>query len=585
MVDPRKALALALRSNFALWASEKLRGPSRKPYNGKFFVARHHVEWASLVNQYKKLCIIAARDHGKTFAFNFAYPLWMAEKNPGAIGYMFSASAPQAEEKLIHIQREVEQNPKLSHLLPAALRDKKSRRGRLGARWSTKTLEFANGFTLHARGMGTKVRGGHPIFMVCDDILNDETAFSERIRTKEIDYYYNALTPMLDPDGQLIVIGTPFHSADLYGDLDRNSEYVVRKFPAISDWGLPTEAALWPERWPIPALRSRRDEIKPLRFAREYMCEPVVDLASLFPKMLFEGPPVEQFEVELGREREYYAKLGITAAFMGVDFALSSNIGSDYTVAFVLGVDRYGNRWVLDIVRERGLGYEDQLQMITNVAEKYKPGIIFVESNQAQRLYGDILIKHTALPIRHFHTGDEKHSLETGLPGLRILLENRKLRIPRKGDRAREMTDIWIEEMRSHTLTSGKVQSVGEHDDTAMAFWICDQAIRKGSFAFSFEEDEDDERVLEEELALAEAEAEDDPWVFDSVPSERPPVGGNFRDIMGVEDEIDDRVDNPRTKKGNRKPTRPGEDWKPVDRTPTAKEILGMIYGGGWWGR
>ncbi len=37
-----------------------------------------------------------------------------------------------------------------------------------------------------------------------------------------------------------------------------------------------------------------------------------------------------------------------------------------------------------------------------------------------------------------------------------------------------------------------KLQSVGGHDDTVMACWICDQAIRLGGFTFTFGEEETD---------------------------------------------------------------------------------------------
>jgi len=40
--------------------------------------------------------------------------------------------------------------------------------------------------------------------------------------------------------------------------------------------------------------------------------------------------------------------------------------------------------------------------------------------------------------------------------------------------------------MRSFTWVDGKLESVGGHDDMAMACWICDAAIKMGAFSFSF---------------------------------------------------------------------------------------------------
>ena len=81
--------------------------------------------------------------------------------------------------------------------------------------------------------------------------------------------------------------------------------------------------------------------------------------------------------------------------------------------------------------------------------------------------------------------------------------------------------------MHSFTWDDGKLQSVGGHDDTVMACWICDQACRQGAgFTYSFGEgygrennddlvrdltgkpkiDPEDKRSLAEELADLELE-------------------------------------------------------------------------------
>ena len=36
----------------------------------------HNVEWFSMIQLYRLLCLIAARDHSKSFSCSFAYPLW-----------------------------------------------------------------------------------------------------------------------------------------------------------------------------------------------------------------------------------------------------------------------------------------------------------------------------------------------------------------------------------------------------------------------------------------------------------------------------------------------------------------------------
>lgn len=459
-----------IRSSCAFFAQEVLTGPLEPPYYGKFFVSEHHEEWDDLVCRHDRICVLAARDHGKTFWFNFAYPLWRVSTMPWGKGFILSATAPQAERILEDIVAEVEGNPKLQWLIPTR---KESRK------WSSRYVRFSNGHRIYARGFGTKVRGFHPDYIVCDDVLNDETIYSEMIRRKQTDYFYTAVSNMVVPGGQLIVVGTPLHKSDLYRDLKDNDEYEYCEYPSTP------EKPLWAERYSVEALQRKKREIGSVRFTREFAVNPVSDDMSLFPVRLFRGDPIEQFNITLGMPVEFWEKAGIIR-FIGVDLAMSASVSADFTVIWTMGLDDFGNRWIIDIQRKRGLPYQEQLSLINTVARKYDPALIFIEDNAMQRIFGDELIRTTDLPIRKFTTTLQKNSLDKGVPSLRVLLENGKFRIPRGDKHSVEQTDIWIDEMRSFTWQDGKLLSVGGHDDTVLAAWICDQAIRQGGFQFSF---------------------------------------------------------------------------------------------------
>lgn len=392
-------------------------------------------------------------DHN-SFMISRAYSLWMAEKHPGNYGFIFSASDAQAGKMVLEIGEEVETNPKLAHLNPPRKKY-----------WSGRKLQLANGFTLYGRGYGTKVRGAHPIFVVADDVLNDQDAYSAGVRERNIDYFMSAVSNMPVPGGQIIVVGTPYSVEDLYAKLEVNQRYLFRRFPAVGPDGRP----LWAERYSAKRLRAKADEIGPIRFSREFLCNPLDSGASLFPRNLFEGPLVERPDLTLGMPIEDWRAVGVKTVYMGVDFAVSANVASDYTVIFVVGLDERGNWHIMDIVRERGMAFRDQLARIAGVAQRYEADVVACESNQSQSIFGNELIAEYGMPIMNLHTGTEKHSLEKGVPSLRVLLESRRVRIPRATDRCREITDIWIDEMQTMTVVSGKVKSVGQHDDCLRA--------------------------------------------------------------------------------------------------------------------
>jgi hypothetical protein len=447
-------------------------------------IANHHRVWSELVAKHKKLAILASRDHGKSYFFSLAYVIWRAYYNwvPSvpddiefrsmpkfSLGYIISNTTEQAIKLLELVKIEIESNEKLHWLIPAS---KES--------WNNKTeIRLSNGCRLRARGYGQSTRGAHPCFIVCDDILNDETMFSEVTRKRQIDYFFSAITPMLIPHGQLIVVGTPLHEKDLYFELKSNIAYKFAEFPAIKDG-----KALWPERYSLEDLQMRKAEIGSTRFGREYLVQPISDDSSLFPEKILNHCFDYEFEMPDFLTKEDREELQV---FTGVDLAISSNVGADYTVIFTIGLDRMGNRWILDIRRKRGLGFTEQLREINNVYRIYRPSRIYVEDNAFQRIFRDELVRRSDLPIEGFTTtARKKHSLEDGIPSLQILFENRKFVIPRKTQRDREITDQLISELKCFSFVNGKLQGLGNHDDMVMALWLAVEASRNPGISFEF---------------------------------------------------------------------------------------------------
>ena len=483
------------RAFLPTYATEVLRGPPE--YGGAFLLGPHHLEWGVAVNDHPRILALAARDHGKSHNWCFAYPLWMVDvRAPGRVGYIFSATEKQACDHLNKIRQELlgggengGPNAKLAHLLPL----KKD---------SVNTIVFANGSEIRARSFGAKVRGGHPYWIVCDDVLNDEHIWSEGIRTKSVDYFLSAIEPMVIPGGQLVVVGTPFHSQDLYAHLEEGGVFALLKHPAIMADGRP----LWPARYDQKALDLKRRILNSaIRWSREYLCRPMSDEASLFPGYLFDAPGVK-LPYRLGLPGSYWQQRGFST-FMGVDLALSASAGADHMVLFVLAVDwETKDRYVVDIIRRKGLGYQAQVDLIIQACGRYCCGLVFVEANQYQRVISDMVIRQSDVPVKAFYTtgrsrkaatterrgikgsyAANKNALDQGIPGLRMLMENGKLKMPWDPE-TREMVKVWIGEMQSFGYAEGKLQGVGSHDDTVLAFWMADRAIAIGeNYDLSFD--------------------------------------------------------------------------------------------------
>ena len=542
-----------MRASCVFWASEVLSGPKEPPYNGRFLAADVHIEWSDMLN-HKNVAIMAPRDSGKSYFFSLAYPLWRAFHEPGKEGYIFSASQRLAERILGQIKREVETNPLLQHLMP--------KDGDVKA-WSAKSIEFSNGHRLHSYGSGTRVRGAHPQYVLCDDIMDDKCSHSEVARTRIDDWLMTSVVGMLHDSGQLVVVGTPFHAEDIFGKLEDNTRFIFKKYPAIDP---ETEEALIPDRYSLPQLEAKREMIGGARFSREYLVSPTSAANSPFPKNLTLSADVCDPTYRLGEDVQKWDQAGVRR-FIGVDLAISANAGSDYFIVWCGGVgpDAAGRKhYIIDIDRKRRIGFTEQLQSVVEMAQKYAPiELIFIESNQYQQAFTQELINRTDLPVQKFHTTGAKHHEVTGLPGLRLLFENHKIRVPRPNtqalrkklaaaedpeaiaslekelgevERTRKLIDEWANELESFEFVQGKMKSVGKHDDMAMAFYICTQATKQNTFSFSFMDTSvtrDEHEEIRKEIEAEQKVAQEDVKHFRKAGNNQTRNVPSLEDIMG----------------------------------------------------
>src|SRR5207249_4627540 len=111
----------------------------------------------------------------------------------------------------------------------------------------------------------------------------------------------------------------------------------------------------------------------------------------------------------------------------GHDLAVSAGAGADYTVLWIGTWNRYtGMRRLLWATRQRGLDITEQLNLLRTAVLRYDPQLIIVEENGFQSwLLGEIK-KDGLLNARVYghRTGHEKSDFTSGVPALRISLEN-----------------------------------------------------------------------------------------------------------------------------------------------------------------
>ena len=462
----------------------------------EFQLGWHHLEWGDLVHRHNKLCIEAARDHGKSYYFSNAYAAWQLyryskpkkmiyskrpSKSNSNRGYLFSFSLQQSVDLMEILKNTIEEND--------ILRERLFPDSRNSGAWASTNIVCKNGARLTCKGFGSSVRGAHPYWIVVDDGLKDNVIYSQLQRQKSIDYFHSVIMNMLVPGGQIIVVGTPFHASDLYGDLKSKSKaatgsdkgWFVIEYPAI----FPDGRILWPARWGFNDLMEKKATQGNIIFSRENLCRPITNESSIFPLKILERSLLRMENYTLVRNRDDFP-MKFNKVVVGCDFAISGNVGADYAVFTVWGVDdETGERWLLYFYREKGKTFHEQMQVLRGINVRFRPDTFVMEQNVMQQIFVQESDKQ-GLPVVGHTTGIDKYDLKTGWPGLAIDFERGKIHIPIGDKYSQDVKDLIFTDLGSVAFTDHGLESVGEHDDISSSFWLAKLAANLITTGFKY---------------------------------------------------------------------------------------------------
>lgn len=433
----------------------------------------HHMEWGDLVMHYKKLCIEAARGHGKSWYFSNAYIAWQLYryKKPRTMqfsmrptksnsnrGFLFSFSLQQSVDLIEILKGTIESNEILAErLMPQNTKE--------GA-WASTNITCRNGARLTGKGFGSSVRGAHPYFIVVDDGLKDNVIYSSLQRQKSIDYFHSVIMNMIIPGGQTIVVGTPFHAQDLYGDLKTKKGWFVIEYPAI----FPNGKILWPQRFSYATLMDMRNTQGNIIFSRENLCRPIVSDASIFSLEVLRQSLIRMDNYCLVRNRDDFPKK-FDKVVVGADFAISSAVGADFYCYTVFGVGEDGGMWLLWIEVGKGKKYDEQLQILRGINARFRPDVMVFEANVFQQIFSEGATDY-GMPVVSHNTGTEKNDLSKGWCALAIMFERGLFHLPTGDDFSVRMKDMIFDQLGSVAFTDQGLQSVGSHDDICSSMWL-----------------------------------------------------------------------------------------------------------------
>lgn len=339
---------------------------------------------------------VAPRGHAKSTCAAFAFPLWcICQKHRKNI-VIITHESSLARQFVRDIRHELETNEKLiakygdlcnheqENTTPKNKTRKKNvkrRKSRSKTKWTQDKFTTNTGITVQAKGTGASFRGTkvgphRPDLIICDDIEKDEHVESLDGRRKLDHWLRRVVMPALDPDGQLLLLGSIIHYDSLLANLrDRRRfpKWNYRVYRALEGHQNPDGSleikSLWPSRWSVDRLKLERERVGTLAFEQEYQANPIDDTIRVFrPEWLQRYEPTE-----LTLRKQHLVPL------MTIDPATGTT-GGDYFALWTGAVDRQtGIIYSYQLQLDR-IGIVQQIQRIIAAFEEFRPVKIGIET-------------------------------------------------------------------------------------------------------------------------------------------------------------------------------------------------------------
>lgn len=329
-----------------------------------------------------------------------------------------------------------------------------------------------NKTSVKVKGFGGSVRGAHPYYIIVDDGLKDNVMYSSDAREKSINYFHSVIMNLLEPGGRITVVGTPFHQSDLYGDLKKKKNWHCFEYPAL----FPDGRVLWPERWSYDSLMEKKASQGSLIFSRELLCKPIIAANSIFPPEILNNAFLRMEDFVLVNSRENY-RIKFDNVVVGCDFAMSSAIGADSSCFSVWGL-LDGKMYLMYMYHGKGQTFAEQNSQISWINRQFRPSLIYMEDNVMQKIFVESAASK-GLPVRGFTTTSKKNDLKSGWPGMSILFETGRIKIPIGDENSKNVADKIVDEFGGVAFTDKGLQNTKNHDDIPSSVYLAWQASKE----------------------------------------------------------------------------------------------------------
>lgn len=449
----------------------------------KFRLGWRNIEWGNLTQLYPWSCYLCARASGKSFQWSYAFILWRLWSYTRPTAYRqdtidnanrketcyITNTFTLAKVQIAKVTEEIEANDLIKEKLNPYNK----------ASIGETAIKTETGSTLHVRGKDSMIRGLHVGACLCDDMPDESSLYSDEQREKLKELLKGTIEPIVEPYGYFLVTGTPYSSApnELYQVLKADKRFYCFEYPILFPDGRP----LAPDRYTFEQILAKKEELGTIVFNREYLVVPISDTSTIFPYEYLMRSVIGMETIRFASSIDDFP-FKLTRVHIGVDFAVSGNIGADYTVYSVWGKDAMDNYYLLYYYRKRGMSHNEQVDKIVQLDRLFHPNKIRCEANGFQSILSGLAKERGLKNIEPFTTTEgNKKDLYTGLPSLSAMFERGQIKCPYAIGETRQAVDLMFGEFSSITFRSdnGKLEAASGHDDVVMSSFISLNSLRE----------------------------------------------------------------------------------------------------------
>jgi len=346
-------------------------------------------------------------------------------------------------------------------------------------------------FEKNIRGM--KYGNQRPDLIILDDIEDDQRVINPDLRHKDKNKLNKEIIPAVDAErGVIKFVGTILHHDSLLVQSLRTFDGKIYRACEFEGEKIIDSSILFPDLFTAERLMAIKKKIGSTPFQSEYLNNPVDDVASLIKRAWVINCFDDKLSFDFASDSKYDFR------YQGVDFAFSDRVSADKSAFVGIGVanDEYT---LICCLTRKGMSITEQFDYIEYLSGIYGYDDNALEENSIRSMSKELINYNFKSTLYWTGASDKAHTKKRDVDfaqkrytvgktaminRLATQFENKRIRIPYKTDKDKEVANRIMDECCTYALNDGKLVEVGVHGDIPIALGYAIERAESDRFEY-----------------------------------------------------------------------------------------------------